>query len=239
MDFAKIGKAMFALGPAYMEPSVAKALPDMEKQFKQQRQLIYFWDCESKTGVPNPRKKSFAVRTKVGIQMFDPATGKLDQNKTRMTRLLYGRAILGKKKGDVSALVNKAIPPVKVPIPYSMLDPYRDAYHIKMYVTFKPMFYLAHLMGKGPAPAGKIEDYMWLVMARDFEFEIKLISRCDGKTFDMGKDWDGTRTGDPIVSEMEKLRFEADKYGREEAQKAKNKAKKAEEGEKGPTDEKK
>ena len=220
MDFVTIGKARFGLGPAYAEPKVAAALPEMEKRFKPQKQLIYFWDCESQKGQPDPRKATFAVRTILGIQIFDPSTGKLDAAETNLSRKIYVNAMLGGKRADVRKLVHKAIPPVKVPIPYSLLDKYRKDFHIKMYVKFKPMFFLAYFLGttkKKKGPSGPDSGYMWIIMPRDFQFEIKLMSRCDGKEFVLDDDFVGTRDGDPVMRDIDEYRFKVDKEAREAA----------------------
>ena len=220
MDLVQIGGGTFGLSPAYAVPEVAKAMAAMEKQFKPQRALLYFWDCETQKGLPDPRFPNFSVRNEVGIKVFDPDTGKVDSAKTDATRSHYARSILGKSKKDIRKLVNAAVPPVPVPVPYSMLDRYRRDFHIKMYAEFKRMFYLAYLLPKKVGAPIVTDQYMWLVMARDFKFKIKLISRCDGKKIELDADWKGTRKGYPEFNEIDRSRYDADEYWRKEAKKS-------------------
>jgi len=202
MESITLGQARFDLHSPYAQPNFKKVTDAMEAAFAPATRLLYFWDCETQSGVPAAPRRNFGVKARVAFHHIDPATGQLDKVETRMIRRLTGQAIRLSPK-DAAAALEAEMPPVVAPVPFATLvDPFKKDHYIKLSVTYEPMYLMAIRQGAGGAP----RSWMWVIYPKKFTFRAKLIARCSGEPVAAPEGWTGIEVADPaLTAKMRRL----------------------------------
>lgn len=216
MTTLKLGKKIYDLISPIGDADLEKQLDVIEKSFHYKKTLVYFWDCQTKTGLSRKknRPKYFEVGSYGDPSVVDPATGKVSRDLSVHNAKFHVFATgLGSKK--MRAAINKQLPPVAAVIPYSThVDPFKKTHMIKLVADIEASYFIAVPRGSG----GPAKNFFWVMHPKKITFTTTLMARCDGEAVTMPEDFNPKISPDILDGELGKELNKLDDQKKAESQ---------------------
>lgn len=135
---------------------------------------FYRWNCANQTGrpVPRPARRSYQANAHI---LFPDLFGAEDKKEAAaFLGRLVGAAGFA-KPADLNRALNRALPPLTVPVEWSqLLDPHKADYSLDFYERIHYLRFLARPNGLNPS------DYFYMFVPHLVTFSVRIIGRCSG-----------------------------------------------------------
>lgn len=186
----EIGKAKYSFYPANLPADKKALLKKVGHLFTPTSRVVYFWDCETQTGIPSPPRQFIPEYARYSTVVFDKSNGKiLDSQSRENTRLHYLLTNILTKRA-FSRAIAKALPIHKPKLPFAThINPFKKDYMFKVVMKVDRMIYVAHLDDPDKKYKGR-HTWFWVLIPWKISFTTTLIKRCDGKKIVLEDGWD-------------------------------------------------
>lgn len=190
---------------------IEKLISQNPRLFGKLKRTIYFWDCETKQGLPSQKPRNLAFRPSVMFAMFDQNTGKIDEDMTKQNLQVYQQVTGRVGERAVKKAYMDALPMVKMPFPYDdLIVPVKD-HMVRVVAEIEWMVFFAY-----PTNQFVLSTVLVQIPAK-VTLTAHLLMRCGHEQVKAPESWKPKVAGAmPQEPDLLKKLYEEDRQGKKE-----------------------